>query len=437
MKNAPGRGIVGNAMQPYVGSIFEIFKVGHGPSSTHSMGPQRAARWFLKMLEGRPDRVRVTLYGSLAATGKGHFTEESLRGGLGDVPHEVVWDTETGGLSHPNTLRFEAYDRRGRLLREWIVYSVGGGNLVDQHGLTGEKEEKRYPARDITSTISFCEDRELNFWQYVERQEEPLWNRLGTVWEAMKDSVRRGLSSNQVHLPGPLKLARRARATFEKAAALESPQRDIAYLSAFALAVAEENAAGAVIVTAPSCGAAGVLPGLLYYYDTIKRVPVDDLLKALATAGLFGAVIRANASISGAEVGCQGEIGSACSMAAAAGSQLLGGNLRQIEYAAEMGMEHHLGLTCDPVEGFVQIPCIERNMTACLRAFEHATFSMLTDGRHLVSFDDVVEVMYRTGHDLQAAYRETAQGGLASLWRKRVARDEKAAAAPDPQRPKC
>ncbi|MFH0953292.1 MAG: L-serine ammonia-lyase, iron-sulfur-dependent, subunit alpha [Verrucomicrobiota bacterium] len=424
-------------MQPYVASIFEIFKAGNGPSSTHSIGPQRAAKWFLQMLEARPDHVRVTLYGSLAATGRGHFTDRSLREGLGDIRHEIVWDVQTAALSHPNTMRFEAYDRKAHLLREWTVYSVGGGNLVDAHGLTGEKEAKRYPARDITSTISFCQDRDLNFWQYVERQEEDLWPRLGAIWDTMKDSIRRGLESREEVLPGSLKLPRRARVTYEQARVLDSPHLDIAYLSAFALAVAEENASGNVIVTAPSCGAAGVVPGLLFYYETIQGTLRDEILKALATAGLFGAVIRANASISGAEVGCQGEIGSACSMAAAAGSQLLGGTMRQIEYAAEMGMEHHLGLTCDPVEGYVQIPCIERNMTACLRTFECAAFSKLTDGRHLVSFDDAVEVMYRTGHDLQSAYRETARGGLASLWRKRVAREESKTPESAPQRSKC
>lgn len=407
-------------MQAYVGSIFEIYKIGAGPSSSHSIGPQRAAAWFLRMLEQTPARIRITLYGSLAATGKGHMTDRSIETALGAIPHEFVWDTQTQALNHPNTMKFEALDRKGATLREWTVYSVGGGNLVDAHGASGEKESRRYPARDIASTITFCADRGLNFWQFIEREEPDLWPRLDAVWRAMRESIERGLRSDEPLLPGPLKLERRARETYARAEKLESPHRDIALLSAFALAVAEENAAGGIIVTAPSCGAAGVLPGVLYYYETAKSVPREDILRALATAGLFGAVIRANASISGAEVGCQGEIGSACSMAAAAASQLLGGNLRQIEYAAEMAMEHHLGLTCDPVEGFVQIPCIERNMTACLRAFECAAFSMMTDGEHLVSFDDVVEVMYRTGHDLQAAYRETAIGGLAWLWKKRV-----------------
>ena len=407
-------------MQPFVGSIFEIFKVGAGPSSSHSIGPQRAAKWFLQMLGTPPHRIRITLYGSLAATGKGHLTDKTISGVLGKIPHEFVWDTTTTSLSHPNTMKFEAFDRKDALLKEWVVYSVGGGNLIDAHGLTGDVEEVRYPVKSIASAISFCEDRGMAFWQLVEREERDLWPRLENIWETMRASIQRGIESREEFLPGPLKLQRRARETYEKAHVLTPPQRDLAYLSAFALAVAEENASGGRIVTAPSCGAAGVVPSVLCYQETIQKTPREQILKALATAGLFGSVIRANASISGAEVGCQGEIGSACSMAAAAASQILGGTLWQIEYAAEVAMEHNLGLTCDPVEGFVQIPCIERNMTASLRAFESASFSLLTDGHHLVSFDDAVEVMYRTGHDLQSAYRETAQGGLASLWRKRV-----------------
>jgi L-serine dehydratase len=237
----------------------------------------------------------------------------------------------------------------------------------------------------------------------------------------MQDSIRRGFDHHEAVLPGELRLPRRAATTFRRAETLASPQRDLALLSAYALAVAEENAGGGIVATAPSCGPAGVVPGLLQYYRVHRGRSERQILEALATAGLFGAVIRANASVSGAEVGCQGEIGSACSMAAAAASQLEGGTLDQIEYAAEIGMEHHLGLTCDPVLGYVQIPCIERNMTACLRAFECASFSLLTDGRHLVSFDDVIEVMDRTGRDLQSAYRETARGGLADLWRRRMA----------------
>lgn len=407
-------------MSKQVESIFETFKTGAGPSSSHSIGPQRAAQLFLAQLNQTPSRVRVTLFGSLAETGRGHLTDKTIAAALGDIPHEIVWDTTTPTPHHPNTLTFEAFDTAGTLDRAWTAYSVGGGSLADDRGPVNLGTVVTYPFSSIAQALALCEEQHLAFWQLIESLEPDLWPRLDVVWHTMRESVERGLRSTQSLLPGSLKLPRRARTTWMRAQSLQSPQRDLALLSAFALAVAEENANGGTIVTAPSCGPAGVVPGLLYYFETVKQTPREEILRALATAGLFGSVIRTNASVSGAEVGCQGEIGSACSMAAAAGSQLLGGSLHQVEYAAEIGMEHHLGLTCDPVEGYVQIPCIERNMTACLRAFECASFSLLTDGQHLVSFDDVVEVMYRTGLDLQSAYRETARGGLAALWRKRM-----------------
>jgi L-serine dehydratase len=425
-------------MRDSVDSVFETFKIGAGPSSSHSIGPQRATQLFLTQLSAPPARVRVTLRGSLAATGKGHLTDQTIARALGKVPNEIVWDNATPTPRHPNTMVFEALDAAGAVTRAWTVYSVGGGSLTDDTGPVGETAPVRYPVRNLAQVMARCEQDGLTFWQFVEQQERDVWPRLEAVWTVMRESVERGLKNTRVLLPGTLKLGRRARTTWLRAQSLQSPQRDLAVVSAFALAVAEENAGAGTIVTAPSCGPAGVVPGLLYYFETVKETPRDEILRALATAGLFGSIIRANASVSGAEVGCQGEIGSACSMAAAAGSQILGGTLSQIEYAAEMGMEHHLGLTCDPVEGYVQIPCIERNMTACLRAFECASFSLLTDGRHLVSFDDVIEVMYRTGIDLQARYRETAGGGLAELWRRRAKRTTPAPApVPEPDRNRC
>jgi L-serine dehydratase len=415
-------------MTPTVESIFETFKIGAGPSSSHSIGPERAARAFLARQAVRPARVQVTLQGSLAETGAGHLTDRTILRAVSPVPCEIVWDCETVDLPHPNTMIWRAFDDRGTCVDQWRVRSIGGGSLHDDAGPVNAAPLVTYPATCIAEVLEWCDGRACAFWQYVESQEQEVWPRLNAIWSVMRDSVERGLKSTQGLLPGTLKLPRRARTTWLRAQTLQSPQRDLALLSAFSLAVAEENADAGVIVTAPSCGPAGVVPGLLFYFETVKQFPREEILRALATAGLFGAVIRANASVSGAEVGCQGEIGSACSMAAAAGSQLMGGNLHQIEYAAEIGMEHHLGLTCDPVEGYVQIPCIERNMTACLRAFECASFSMLTDGKHLVSFDEVVEVMYRTGLDLQSAYRETARGGLAALWRKRMTRQSETSA---------
>lgn len=406
---------------PVVESIFETLKVGAGPSSSHSIGPQRAARIFLDRQTTPPACVRVTLQGSLAETGRGHLTDRTIIAALYPVACEIVWDSSPPNPLHPSTMIWQAINALGFITDEWRVFSVGGGSLRDDRGPVNTGEVVTYPVSNLSDALGWCEKNNGSFWQFVERHESDLWNRLGRIWAAMRSSVERGLESTDELLPGSLKLSRRAGATWAQAQSLQGTRRDLASLSSFALAVAEENASAGTIVTAPTCGPAGVVAGLLYYFATVKELPLQEILRALATAGLFGSIIRANASVSGAEVGCQGEIGSACSMAAAAGSQLLGGSPRQIEYAAEMGMEHHLGLTCDPVEGYVQIPCIERNMAACLRAFECASFSLLTDGRHLVSFDDVVEVMYRTGLDLQSAYRETARGGLAAVWRKRAA----------------
>lgn len=410
-----------------VESIFETFKIGAGPSSSHSIGPQRAARAFVERQAVSPAKVEVTLQGSLAETGRGHLTDQTIIAALYPIACEIVWDDKTTTLPHPNTMIFRALDAGGRVCDEWRVCSVGGGSLQDERGPVNAGAIVTYPIANIEEAHAWCRAASCEFWQFVERHETNLWERLDVVWMAMRNSVERGIRCTDGLLPGSLRLQRRARTTWQRAQTLNSPQRDLAVISAFALAVAEENASAGAIVTAPSCGPAGVVAGLLYYFETIKNIPREEILRALATAGLFGSVIRANASVSGAEVGCQGEIGSACSMAAAAGSQLLGGTIDQVEYAAEIGMEHHLGLTCDPVEGYVQIPCIERNMAACLRAFECASFSVLTDGQHLVSFDEVVEVMYRTGRDLQSEYRETARGGLAALWRNRLLRQPSSA----------
>ncbi|MBR6022432.1 MAG: L-serine ammonia-lyase, iron-sulfur-dependent, subunit alpha [Kiritimatiellae bacterium] len=409
-------------------SIFEVYSAGPGPSSTHSIGPQRAAQRFLALLPSTPARVRVTLYGSLAATGRGHWTDKTLLRALSPVPAEVVFDFDTpaDSLPHPNTLRFEAFDASGALLAPspWTVCSIGGGNLADASLAPlpdpSAPPPVAYPVGNIAAAMDFCRANDLAFWQLVELTEPDVWTRLDAIWTAMCATIQAGLQSSQIVLPGTLELPRRAPIMHYRAQTLKGTKRTLALFASYALAVAEENAAGQTVVTAPSCGAAGVLPAVLYFYQTKHREPRPRILQALATAGLFGASIRANATVSGAEAGCQAEVGSACSMAAAAAAQLEGASLFQIEYAAEMAMEHNLGLTCDPVEGYVQIPCIERNMNAALRAVECATMALLSDGRHLVSFDAVVEVMASTGRDLQAAYRETATGGLARLWRRNL-----------------
>ena len=403
-------------------TIFDVYTEGAGPSSTHSIGPQRAARHFLRSLETTPARVRVTLYGSLSATGRGHWTDRTLVHTLDPVPAEVIFDRSDTPLPHPNTMKFEAIDAAGTTYREWTVCSIGGGNLRNADGTPVETDALPvdYPVTGIQEAMTYCRANDMPFWGLVEQTETALWPRLEAVWDTMEETVRRGLTSQQIILPGTLELARRAGVIHHRAEALQGTARELGLIASFALAVAEENAAGGQIVTAPSCGAAGVLPAVLYFYKNVRNRPLRSILEALATAGLFGASIRANATVSGAEAGCQAEIGSACSMAAAASAQLMGGSLSQIEYAAEMAMEHNLGLTCDPIEGYVQIPCIERNMNAALRAVETAIFALMTDGRHLVGFDDVIDVMASTGRDLQAAYRETSTGGLASLWRRDI-----------------
>ena len=408
-------------MSGHLQSIFEVYAIGAGPSSTHSMGPQRAARLFLESIPETPARVRVTLYGSLAATGRGHWTDRTLLRTLEPIRADVVFDAKTTELPHPNTMKFEAFAADGTLVKDWMVCSIGGGNLRDLDGqAVAPAARAEYPVANLAEAMDYCRSKDIALWQLVEKTERDLWPRLAAIWDAMRETVKRGLNSKQIILPGTLELARRAGTTWHRAQRLKGTPRDLGLVASFALAVAEENAAGMQVVTAPSCGAAGVLPAVLYYFKTVKRFPARRILEALATAGLFGASIRANATVSGAEAGCQAEIGSACSMAAAAVAQLNGASLNQIEYAAEMAMEHNLGLTCDPIEGYVQIPCIERNMNAALRAIECASFTLLTDGRHLVSFDDVIEVMNRTGRDLQSAYRETATGGLARLWRRDI-----------------
>ena len=409
-------------MSIHLQSIFEVYAAGAGPSSTHSIGPQRAARLFVASLPAPPARVRVTLYGSLAATGRGHWTDRTLVRTLDPVPAEVVFDSSAAELPHPNTMKFEAFDSAGQPLKAWTVCSIGGGNLREADGrvIPAAPHPVDYPVANIDEAMDYCRAHNLSFWQLVEQTETNLWPRIEAIWNAMRDTVKRGLHSKQIILPGTLELARRAGTTWHRAQHLKGTSRELGLVASFALAVAEENAAGMQVVTAPSCGAAGVLPAVLYFFKTARRFSTRQILEALATAGLFGASIRANATVSGAEAGCQAEIGSACSMAAAAAAQLHGASLNQIEYAAEMAMEHNLGLTCDPIEGYVQIPCIERNMNAALRAIECAAFTLLTDGRHLVSFDDVIEVMNRTGRDLQAAYRETSRGGLAQLWRRDI-----------------
>ena len=375
------------------------------------MGPKRAAEQFAERTGGA-DAYRVTLYGSLAATGKGHLTHSAILSVLEPIaPTEIVWKADVVLDFHPNGMLFEAI-KGGEVVDSWRIFSVGGGSLANENTVAAAPESI-YPLTTIEEIKQWCYAEGKTYWEYVEQCEGPeIWDFLDNIWNVMCETVQRGLNNDGV-LPGGLKIARKASTYYVKSKSYTDSLSSRARIYAYALAVAEENAAGGTVVTAPTCGSCGVLPGVLYHMTTSREFLRVRVLRALATAGLFGNVVKYNASISGAEVGCQGEIGVACAMAAAAACQLFGGTPAQIEYAAEMGLEHHLGLTCDPVCGLVQVPCIERNAVAAARALDANAYATLSDGSHLVSFDKVVQVMKETGINLPSLYRETSEGGLA------------------------
>ncbi len=392
-------------------SLKELYKIGHGPSSSHTMGPFKAATLFA---ERYPDAeaFRVTLYGSLAATGKGHLTDQAILNAMTPTaPTEILWEPETVLPRHTNGMYFEALSS-GEVVGSWHAYSIGGGTIVDD-GTAITLREDVYPMSRIGDILDWCVSNGRDFWEYVEECESSdIWDHLREVWHTMCDAIERGLNNEGV-LPGGLGVKRKASTYYVKATGYRDSLQSRGRIYAYALATSEENAAGGVIVTAPTCGSSGVLPAVLYHLYKTRDFREIRILRALATAGLFGNVVKTNASVSGAEVGCQGEVGVACAMAAAAACQLFGGTPSQIEYAAEMALEHHLGLTCDPVCGLVQVPCIERNAVAAARALDANIYATYSDGNHSVSFDHVVEVMKQTGHDLPSLYKETSTGGLA------------------------
>ena len=396
-------------------SIKQLYRIGHGPSSSHTMGPMRAAKMFLEKHPGAAS-FEVTLYGSLAATGKGHMTDVALLDVLNPVaPTRILWEPKVFLPFHPNGMLFEAFDAEGHKLDSWTIYSIGGGTLANET-YNEQTTNEVYQMKHIREILKWCEDTGYSYWEYVEQCEgKEIWDYLAEVWRVMQEAVRRGLESEGI-LPGGLGIRRKASDYGIRAGGYGGSIKSRGLVYAYALAVSEENACGGEIVTAPTCGSCGVLPAVLYHLKESREFRDSRILRALATAGLYGNVVRTNASISGAEAGCQAEVGVACSMAAAAASQLFGGTPAQIEYAAEMGLEHHLGLTCDPVCGLVQIPCIERNAFAAARALDANTFSNFSDGRHRVSFDQVVEVMQQTGNDLPSLYKETSEGGLAKKY---------------------
>ena len=397
-------------------SLKELYRIGSGPSSSHTMGPKRAAERFAERCRD-VDAYRVTLSGSLAATGKGHLTDVAILSVLEPAaPTRIVWKPEVVLPFHPNGMLFEGL-KGDEVVDSWTIYSVGGGALANEASRL-ETPRSIYPLSTISEIKEWCYHEGKTFWEYVSDCEGPeIWDYLDTVWETMCATIQRGLNNDGV-LPGGLKVARKASTYWVKSKSYTDSLSSRAKIYAYALATSEENASGGTVVTAPTCGSSGVMPAVLYHLSTSRNFLRIRILRALATAGLFGNVAKTNSSISGAEVGCQGEVGVACAMAAAAACQLFGGTPSQIEYAAEMGLEHHLGLTCDPVCGLVQVPCIERNAIAAARAFDANAYATLSDGSHMVSFDKVVEVMNETGHALPSLYRETSEGGLAKRFKR-------------------
>lgn len=404
-------------------SLKELYKIGMGPSSSHTMGPRKAADAFNRTYP-TAESFRAVLYGSLAATGKGHLTDFAIKEAFYPKPVTIEWEYDTFLPKHPNAMRFEALDKAGHIMGAQVAYSIGGGDIRTDEAF-GREINNIYPHKSMAEILQYTSDKRMLLWEYVEEFEgTDIWQYLGTIWKTMQTTMNRGLEKRGV-LPGSLNLERKARRYLYKAE--NSPQylRRMNNLFSYALACSEENAAGGVVVTAPTCGSCGVVPAVCRLIQEIYEFEDTTILHALATASLFGNMAKTNASISGAEVGCQGEVGVACAMAAAAVCQLEGGDNRRIAYAAEMGLEHHLGLTCDPVDGLVQIPCIERNALAASRALDCATYALMSDGDNRVSYDDVLATMMQTGLDMNKDYRETARGGLARFFKEKVLRLKK------------
>lgn len=376
------------------------------------MGPVRAAKQYKKR-HPKAKSFRVTLYGSLALTGKGHLTDISVTHELQPANVDIIWKKDEIKPFHPNALEFEVTDKN-QFADKWLVYSIGGGAIVDEKS-KNKKRTPIYSQKNMQDILDYQKKTGKTLWELVfETEGETIREYLADVWRVMEKAIENGLHHEGL-LPGGLKLQRKAASYYAKSTGLKDYARISSKIFAYALAVAEENASGGEVVTAPTCGSAGILPAVLKISQEHFKIGNDKIIRALATAGLVGNIVKYNASISGAEVGCQGEVGTACAMAAAAATQIGGGTPAQIEYAAEMGLEHHLGLTCDPVNGLVQIPCIERNVHAAARAFDSARYSLLSDGRHFISFDVVTKVMKQTGKDLPSLYRETSLGGLAAF----------------------
>lgn len=397
-------------------SIREIYKIGRGPSSSHTMGPEKAAKVFLEKYKNA-ESYKVILYGSLAKTGKGHHTDLAINSVLGAERTEIVFDTETVDLPHENTMDFFAYSG-GEEIGYMRALSVGGGDIsVD--GLPSVTPPEVYPENSFEEIAAHCKKYNLRLSDYVYKYEgESIKGYLATVWQTMKKAITDGLSERGI-LEGGLNVERKAAVLFGQHPKNETDaNRENRIVCAYAFAVGEQNAAGGTVVTAPTCGACSVLPAALKYMQETHDYSDDEIINALAVGGIVGNVVKTNASISGAECGCQAEMGTACSMTAAALCELSKMKLSQIEYAAEVAMEHQLGLTCDPICGLVQIPCIERGAVSSMRAINALSLATFLASSSKISFDNVVKTMYRTGKDMNARYRETSEGGLAYTYKK-------------------
>ncbi len=396
-------------------SVRNIYKIGKGPSSSHTMGPAFATERFLNE-NADADVVDVILYGSLAKTGKGHGTERAVLEALGHKKGKIILDTETHDLPHPNTMDFIAYKNGKEISRERFL-SIGGGE-IERFGEEKHEKNEVYSEKTFTEIAEICKSRNIRLSDYVfEHEDEHFKAFLGEVWYTMCQAIKQGLVSNGI-LPGGLEVERKAQHLFSQRHIDESPQtRENRIVCSYAFAVSEQNADCGTIVTAPTCGSCGVVPAVLKYMQEKNDFSDDEIIRALAAAGLVGNIVATNASVSGAECGCQAEVGTACSMAATALAELFQMGIDQIEYAAEVAMEHHLGLTCDPVFGLVQIPCIERNAVAAMRAINALSLANFLSGSRKISFDLIVETMYQTGKDLSRHYRETSEGGLAKLYK--------------------
>ena len=400
-------------------SIRTLYKVGKGPSSSHTMGPERAAKLFREMTP-EADRYEVILYGSLAKTGVGHGTDRVLVDTLAPYPTKIVFaSVDPGNMKHPNTLDLIAY-KDNKETQRIRVESIGGGDIVVE-GEAQHADAEVYPENSFAEIARFCQWRHVSLPEYVELNEGPeIWSFLEHIWHVMRQSIEDGLAAEGI-LPGGLNVHRKAKYLYERTHLLDLPQvRELQLVCSYAFAVAEQNAGNGTIVTAPTCGSCGVLPAVLMYMQQKYDLPDRKIAEALGVAGLFGNLVRHNASISGAECGCQAEIGTACSMAAAAMGELTGLTIEEQEYAAEIAMEHQLGLTCDPICGLVQIPCIERNAVAAKRAIDASNLSHMLVGTRTISFDMVVRTMYETGINMNRAFRETSEGGLARLYSRRA-----------------